>query len=164
MYLRWMKTRARLPHEREADTNLTALLPVITSHLTGSLPSEGCGLVVCANGSWCLLPCENALASSARGRSAFEIAPGQVLAALRQGTIEVVFHSHLGCARLSVTDRRGAISGLGKPWFPDALHLVVSMCRVGSKRSEEHGIGAGALYSWSRPRERFRLVAELVAT
>jgi proteasome lid subunit RPN8/RPN11 len=95
-----------------------------------STAAEICGLLVGGEGGrvepW---PITNASATPA---SAFELAPGEVLLAMRWldergGRLLAVYHSHLaGGADLSARDLAGALVG-GVPVLPGASLVVVAL-------------------------------------
>lgn len=103
----------------------------------GAPDAEVCGLLVVGAGSeveaW---PVANVAATPA---TAFELDPGEVLAALRrldqsEGRLVAVYHSHLaGGADLSARDLAGALAGDG-PALPGVAQVVVAL-QAGQVRS-----------------------------
>jgi hypothetical protein len=60
-----------------------------------------------------------------------------------------VYHSHVDTAAyLSFTDLAGATGPDGRPLYPGAHQLVVSV--------QESGVYGAALFSWDESTERFR--------
>jgi proteasome lid subunit RPN8/RPN11 len=90
--------------------------------------------------------------------TAFELDPGQLLAALRRldregGELLAVFHSHLaGGANLSPRDLAGALAG-GSPLLPGVAQVVVALERGRADLIRVHR-WIGSEYASSEPWSR----------
>ena len=121
----------------------------------GSPTEEVCGLLVRVGGTIAPWPAHNVAAEPA---TAFELAPRDLLAALRRldvelGELVAVYHSHLaGGADLSARDLAGALAD-GAPVLPGVAHLVVALEQgraTGLKVHRWTGSGFEASEPWSR--------------
>lgn len=121
----------------------------------GSPGEEVCGLLVRAGGVVDCWPVRNVAAAPT---TAFELAPLELLAALRRLDLEgaelvAVYHSHLaGGAELSPRDLAGALVD-GAPVLPGAAQLVLGLegGRVTQVRVHRWtGSGFGSIEAWSR--------------
>lgn len=135
----------------------------VFQHARECYPEECCGLLLGtdAQGPLRVLRCANVQsARAARGESdldarrAFWIDEQELLHALRDADqrgerLVAVYHSHVDTAAyLSFTDLAGALGPDGRPLYPGAQQLVVSV--------QESGVCAAALFSWDAAAERFR--------
>jgi len=121
----------------------------------GSPGEEVCGLLVRTGGVVEPWPMRNVAPAPA---TAFELAPAELLAALRRldgerGELVAVYHSHLaGGAGLSTRDLSGALAG-GAPILPGVAQVVVALeggraCRILVHRWA--GSAFTAAEAWSR--------------
>jgi proteasome lid subunit RPN8/RPN11 len=121
----------------------------------GSPAEEICGLLVRLAGEVTAWPVGNVAAAPA---TAFELDPGQLLAALRRldregGELLAVFHSHLaGGANLSPRDLAGALAG-GSPLLPGVAQVVVALERGRADLIRVHR-WIGSEYASSEPWSR----------
>jgi proteasome lid subunit RPN8/RPN11 len=98
------------------------LLDRVIEHAKAEYPREACGLLVGRGSAERLIPMENVLASS----TAYEMDPAQLITTfchLRSAGEELVaiYHSHpRGPARPSKSD-------IERAYYPDAMHLIVSL-------------------------------------
>ena len=109
--------------------NLTlgpGLLESIVEHARKSAPVEGCGLIAGRNGVGTrFIPTANALESN----FAYEIPPAELVGALRAmrecgDSLVAIYHSHPdGPAYPSASD-------IGKAFYPEAAHVIVSLENV----------------------------------
>jgi proteasome lid subunit RPN8/RPN11 len=145
---------ARLPREVVLE---------VFQHARECYPEECCGLLLGtdAQGPLRVLRCANVQsARAARGESdldarrAFWIDEQELLHALRDADqrgerLVAVYHSHVDTAAyLSFTDLAGALGPDGRPLYPGALQLVVSV--------QESGVRDAALFVWDATLARFR--------
>jgi proteasome lid subunit RPN8/RPN11 len=139
------------------------LLLEVFQHARECYPEECCGLLLGtdAQGPLRVLRCANVQsARAARGESdldarrAFWIDEHELLRALREADqrgerLVAVYHSHVDTAAyLSFTDLAGALGPDGRPLYPGAHQLVVSI--------QESGVQAAALFSWDAAAECYR--------
>ena len=121
----------------------------------GSPREEACGLLVRVGGVVEPWPTKNVAPAPA---TAFELAPAELLAALRRidrerGRLVAVYHSHLaGGAGLSSRDLAGALAG-GAPILPGVAQVVVALeggraCQIMVHRWA--GSAFTAAEAWSR--------------
>lgn len=135
----------------------------VFQHARECYPEECCGLLLGrdAHGPLRVLRCANVQsARAARGESdldarrAFWIDEQELLQALREADqrgerLVAVYHSHVDTAAyLSFTDLAGALGPDGRPLYPGAQQLVLSV--------RESGVGDAALFSWDAAAGRFR--------
>ena len=135
----------------------------VFQHARECYPEECCGLLlgIDAHGPLRVLRCANVQsARAARGESdldarrAFWIDEQELLHALRDADqrgerLVAVYHSHVDTAAyLSFTDLAGALGPDGRPLYPGARQLVVSV--------QESGVRDAALFHWDEAAERFR--------
>ncbi len=138
------------------------LLVEVFQHARECYPEECCGLLTGADpGSpTCVVRCTNVQSTRvARGESdldaqrAFWIDEQELLNALRAAEqrgerLVVVYHSHVDTAAyLSHTDLEGALGPDGRPLYPGAAQLVVSV--------QESGVLGAALFAWDEAGKRF---------
>jgi proteasome lid subunit RPN8/RPN11 len=135
----------------------------VFQHARECYPEECCGLLLGtgARDRLRVLRCANVQsARAARGESdldahrAFWIDEQELLHALRDADqrgerLVAVYHSHVDTAAyLSFTDVAGALGPDGRPLYPGARQLVVSV--------RDSGVGEAALFEWDDAAERFR--------
>ena len=100
----------------------SGLLERVIEHAKSKYPQESCGLLVGAGSATRFIPMENALGSS----SGYEMDPGSLISTFRdlRSTGEellAIYHSHpQGPARPSTSD-------VGRAYYPEAAHLIVSL-------------------------------------
>jgi len=101
----------------------SGLLETIVEHARSAYPLEGCGLLAGnGNSATRFIPITNSLASA----TAYEMDPEELIGTLRSiresGEILVaIYHSHpKGPARPSARD-------IGRAYYPEAAHLIVSL-------------------------------------
>ncbi|MDQ3266677.1 MAG: Mov34/MPN/PAD-1 family protein [Myxococcota bacterium] len=100
-------------------------------------PQEGCGLILQGPDGLEVLPVPNI---SATPRRHFELAPGELLRALRLPghRLDAIFHSHPdGSAALSAQDRLAAAPG-GNLLFPGVLQVVFAVEAGRARRFAVH--------------------------
>lgn len=145
---------ARLPRE---------LLFEVFQHARECYPEECCGLLTGAGpeSPVRVIRCSNVQSMRvARGESdldasrAFWIDEQELLNALRGAEqrgerLVVVYHSHVDTAAyLSFTDLEGALGPDGRPLYPGAAQLVVSV--------QESAVLGAALFEWEESSRRYR--------
>ena len=139
------------------------LLVEVFQHARECYPEECCGLLTGADGEspTRVVRCTNVQSTRvARGESdldarrAFWIDEQELLNALRGAEqrgerLVVVYHSHVDTAAyLSHTDLEGALGPDGRPLYPGAAQLVVSV--------QESGVLGAALFEWDEASRRFQ--------
>jgi len=139
-----------------------ALLLEVFQHARECYPEECCGLLTGADAESPVrvVRCTNVQSTRvARGESdldarrAFWIDEQELLHALRGAEqrgehLVVIYHSHVDTAAyLSFTDLEGALGPDGRPLYPGAAQLVVSV--------QESGVLGAALFAWDEATKRF---------
>ena len=144
----------RLPRE---------LMLELYGHARECYPEECCGIVIgsAEPETWRAVRCSNVQnARRAQGdseldaRRAFWIDERELLEALQQASrrgeeLRAVYHSHVDTAAyLSHEDLRGAVGAHGRPQWPGAGQIVVSVW--------EDGVREAGWFVWEAASERFR--------
>lgn len=101
-------------------------LQEISAHATAEYPAECCGVIVEKDGALAFRPVRNL---SARGHDSYVLDPRGMRAALTEGPLWAIVHSHADApADFSPEDQRAATGDGPEPIWPSVKYVVVSVC------------------------------------